>query len=466
MPIALDQRLRRLEDVLARLPTVPPAPAYADNQEGIRGHNGRLDFPAAVARAEPDLSNHSGNPLVSDSELSSNVMDFDCDVPSEAERHSLVNSASASVVPSLVAAQGGPAGSTDVPEFASLPRCFLPTTREGISLLETYFHDFNTKIPLLSPLAIVTHLRDCYDGTAAGIPESWVLTYITFGIAHRMRAMSSSSTSEDSTMADFYMSKCLWTLAELLLGEPRLQLVQCLLGVAILLQTSDKSHRAASYTSIAMRMVQDLAYNEEQDDDESREKGYSFWIAFFMDNDLALSKSRPSSQRLADISIPLPGAADQDWWGPRDQSHSNTEGSINVFALHASLAVIQAEISEELFSARARKIGNIPAAYTDICSKLLYWRRSSELLTLDPLVLSQRSNRSDLIHLVFLEASYFRTVFHVYASQALGSFNTAIDVISPDSFRALAPIGLPACIEDAQRLLSWMVLMSYETLSW
>ncbi len=301
-----------------------------------------------------------------------------------------------------------------------------------------YLHDFNSKIPLLSPAVIVNHMRDCYSGAADKVPESWVLTYITFGIAHRVRAMSVFASIEDTAMADRYMNRCLERLADLLLGDPSLQMVQCLLGVTILLQTSDKSQRAASFASIAMRMVQDLAYNDQcfaldNDTDAGRSRRYLFWIAFFMDNDFAFTNLRPCSQRLADITTPLPCPYDQDWWGTTDHLDTGGEWSINVFSLHASLALIQAEMLEELFSVKARQrlSGHTFATYKAIVSKLATWRRSNVLTGLDAPELLQTTYRSDIMHLVVLEAMYFRTLFHLHASHSLGDFSTSIDVFSP-----------------------------------
>ncbi|KAK5172272.1 uncharacterized protein LTR77_003910 [Saxophila tyrrhenica] len=362
-----------------------------------------------------------------------------------------------------------------LPTGKPLPRCYLPATDEGVSLLTEFLHDFNSKIPLLSPMIIVNHVKDCYSGAADKLPESWVLTYITFGIAHRMRATSMFGSSEDSAMADFYMNKCLWKLADLLLGEPTLQLVQCLLGVAILLQTSDRSQRAASFASIAMRMVQDLAYNDEssaadEDRDQCRTKRYTFWIAFFLDTDLAFAKMRPSSQRLADIRTPLPNTHDQDWWGLASSSDTGGDWSINVFSLHASLALIQAEMLEEVFSVKARQRTSSQtfSAYRAVVSKLAAWRRSNVLPSLDATELSQSTYRSDMVHLVVLEAMYFRTLFHLHASHTLGNFTTSIDVLSTEALHSLSLTGLPACVEDAQRFLALVGLIpdSVTPLTW
>jgi hypothetical protein len=69
-----------------------------------------------------------------------------------------------------------PAGqSSRLGPMSDLPkRCSLPPMEEGQALLTDYLRDFNSKVPLLAPEAIVSHMRDCYSGAAKGIASSWV----------------------------------------------------------------------------------------------------------------------------------------------------------------------------------------------------------------------------------------------------------------------------------------------------
>ena len=181
-----------------------------------------------------------------------------------------------------------------------------------------------------------------------------------------------------------------------------------------------------------------------------------------MDNDFAFAELRPSSQRLAEITTPLPDSFDQDWWAPPNHSQKTGEWSINVFSLHAALAVIQAEMREELFSvkARSRWPGHMSFAYRTIASNLAKWRRSNVLPNLDASGLLQSSYRSDIVHLVVLEASYFCTLFHLHASHILGNFTTSTDVLSSVALRALMHTGVHNCVDDAQRFLSLAALLA------
>jgi hypothetical protein len=265
----------------------------------------------------------------------------------------------------------------------------------------------------------------------------WVLAYIALGIAHRLRAVSLFAVADDTTNADFYLNKCLAVLPGLLLQKPTLSLVQALLGVSTLLQTSDRSRKAPLFISTAMRMAQNLAYNEAgQGRDEGRSRDiqevYVFWIAFFMDTAMNLRAIRPNTQKLVDISAPLPNASSSASWASISPDNYSVDGKVNVFALHASLALIQAEALEELFSVKASQRSAILTASTfeSIISKLNIWRRTNPLADAEAPAMLKSMYRSDAVHSITLEASYFETLYQLHAANALRAFTHRLDVFS------------------------------------
>jgi len=328
--------------------------------------------------------------------------------------------------------------------------CFLPPINEGHALLTEYLRDFNSKVPLLAPEAIYSHVRDCYSGVAKGIASSWILTYLVFGIAHQLRALSVVTAYNDTSRAEFYLEKCLDSFTKVLLEEPTERLVQCLLGVAIMLQHSPRSHRVASFISIAVRMAQELGYNEaqvseSQDSTQGRVKNYLFWICFFMDTDLSVYALKPSTHKYMDITAALPNAIDGDWWST--YSESSLDG-INIFFLHSSLAILQAQALEELFSVKANaQPVKQRIAFQSITAKLATWRRNSGLVAVTGL------QGSDLLHLALLEATYFRTVYQLEASQQIGRFTYRQDMFSHVALRSQRHHQDSKVYEDACRLL-------------
>ncbi|KAI9699908.1 MAG: hypothetical protein M1820_006970 [Bogoriella megaspora] len=356
--------------------------------------------------------------------------------------------------------EGSPKKGQTVSQNHSDSNCFLPDPDEGSSLLNEYLNDFNSKIPLFHPKTIYCHVRDCYTGAANQVPLSWVLTYIVFGIAYRLRAMSLFVAPNDTSNGDWYLQKCLSALPDLLLQQPSLGLIQALLGVSVLLQSSKRSQRSALFVSTAMHMAQDLAYNEgDPDSGESLSRDtqelYVFWMAFFMSTASDLRTIRPITQRLADISVPLPSPSAPDWWASKFLVDDPLDWKVNVLALHASLAVVQAKILEELFSVSARRHSTdlITDKFQTMVSNLETWRRSKFPANLDAQNILDDMYRSDVAHAVILEASYFGTLYQLHAGHALGAFTQRQDVFSSDILRAVAGLISIDIYPDAQRLL-------------
>lgn len=344
--------------------------------------------------------------------------------------------------------------------------CYLPPPAEGSALLNEYLHDFNSRIPLFDPETIYHYVRDCYSGTTDQYPLAWVLTYTALGIGHRLRAMSLFAATDDTPNAEFYLNKCLAVLPDLLLQEPTLELVQALLGVSILLQTSTRSRRAGPFVSTAMRIAQELGYSEafqEQTGEPSRDKAayYVFWIAFFMDTGMTLHGMRPNTQKLGDINVPLPNSSIAEQSSSTASETSTAGREVNVFALHASLSLIQAEALEELFSFRARQrpSDSTATSFKRVMTKLTAWRMNNPLADPDAPSILNSLYRSDVVHSVILEASYFATLYQLHASKALGAFVSRVDVFSSDGLRSAAGQISHEIFADAHCLLEFASLV-------
>ena len=130
-----------------------------------------------------------------------------------------------------------------------------------------------------------------------------------------------------------------------------------------------------------------------------------FWVAFFMDADFAVRAGRlPSlSPRLINVEFP----SDEDSAG--EVTAEGGEFKANVFRLHVNLALVQAEFMEQVLLPQAARGSGCPedAELRSINSRLEEWRRNW-LFELDAQDLQNALHRSDLVHVVALEATYFR----------------------------------------------------------
>jgi hypothetical protein len=350
-------------------------------------------------------------------------------------------------------------------------RCILPPPDDGSALLNEYLHDFNSRIPLFQPEAIYNHIRECYSGDADAMPLKWVLAYIVLGIGHRLRAMSLFAKEDDTSNAEWYLNKCLAVLPDLLMHEPTLPLIQGLLGVSVLLRTSNRSSKAALFVSTAVRMAQDLAYNEaslDGNDGEARDEQEAnvFWIAFFMDTGMNLLAMRPNTQRLVDISVPMPNFINSRPW-LLDVSEVTLDQIVNFFPLHVSLSLIQAEALEDLFSVRARQRApvDIAATFRNIVSELELWKPTNPLSGKNGLIMLNSMYRSDVVHSVILEASYFGTLYQLHTANAIGDFSLRVDVFSPDNLRTTPGTICLDIYADARRLLEFAAVASQGNVS-
>jgi len=350
-------------------------------------------------------------------------------------------------------------------------RCYLPPANDAYALLMEFLSDFNSKVPLIAPQHIYAHMRHCYSsGDAPRL--SWMLTYLTLGIAHRLRAMSLFSGPDDMKQADWYLNQSLVKLPSLLMQEPSLELVQALLAVSVLLQTSSRSRRAALFVSNAMHMLQALGYHDGQTLERNvlrrKEQQYAFWIAFEMDPDMSLATMRQCAQNRSEIAVALPNEYDTDWWAGKPTPIATEPGAcFNLFALNTSLALIQAEALETLFSLQSRSYPTsvLQANLQAILLQLQAWRRKSVIFSAEVQQLYISMYRSDIVHLIVLEATYFRTLYQLHAVLVLGTFGTKWDVLSGNSLRALAALDMTSCVADARRLLSLSALVAGANIS-
>ena len=348
------------------------------------------------------------------------------------------------------------------PSSALPTRCSLPPMEVAQALLTDYLRDFNSRIPLLAPEAIVSHMRDCYSGAAKGIATSWVLTHFVFGIAHRLRALDPAVRSEETSKTEEYLDKCLDSFSNVLLEEPSERTVQCLLGIAIMLQDSQKSHRVSSFVSVALRMAQELGYNEISDSD-NKVPGYLFWIAFFLDANLSMCSLKPNTQKHAEIMTSLPRADNNDWWNIRPDNNGNTMNGIpgtNFFFLHCSLALLQAEALETVFSPKASvQLTQYNLALHTLITKLAAWRSDSKVNSAEGL------QSADVLHAAMLEASYFRTMYQLVAAQQIGVVTFRFDLFSHIALRVQKYYQRSPVFEDARKLLSLLSSPAIEIVS-
>lgn len=341
--------------------------------------------------------------------------------------------------------------------------CYLPPATDAQIILQEYLHDYNSKIPLFSPESLYTLFRDCYAGAADQRPLAWVLLYTTIGMTYRLRAMSIFAAPQDTTQAEWYLSACLGRLPDLLVQPPCIRLVQACISIAWLLETSSRRDRAPFFASMALRMATELGYNDlptKASTVDELEQRHVFWLAFFIEQHFSFAESRTGPLRVDDINTPLPGRSVSNWWDLEQVEHADSP-NLNVFALHCSLAMLEAEAAEKLFSIPARKQSTVElnAVASSMLDKLAVWRQQDPLSHSDPSEIVRSMYRSDIILCIVLEAAYFRAAYQMHTSRALGSWKEKSDVFDVEVLRLGLQLDRGLLLEDALWFLGLATLM-------
>jgi hypothetical protein len=336
---------------------------------------------------------------------------------------------------------------------------YLPPPELGIALLSEYLVDFNTAYPLYQPHVIAEHLRICYAGESDGTAVSWVSAYIIFGLAYVLRGMSAAATNRDNELARYYLGRTYNSLNSLLLSPPSLGLVQCLIGVALLCQTTPcgRSVPDGHFLSTSLRVAQSLAYHDDGNDvsDMSRDVEQErrvFWLGFINDTNHSMVSNAPTTHRREDIVAPKPSENPADSLGALVAAEGHWK--VNIFSLRVNLALLQAEAIEQVFSVKARNTAplDIDAAATIVIAHLRAFH-DHELFNLSPAQLFELLYRSDIVHTVSIEASYFATVYRVNAFLALDK-NPRINPFTIDGLRRMSEMKEHRSYPEARRLLS------------
>ncbi|OAP65348.1 hypothetical protein AYL99_01320 [Fonsecaea erecta] len=298
-------------------------------------------------------------------------------------------------------------------------KCSLPPVQGGLFLLQEFLVDFNAALPLFDPAVITKLFQDCYHGRANGKPIEWVALKVVLGIAHRLRAMSPLGVPQDTENAEIYLQESLDTVPDLLVLRPSLLLAQCFLGLAVVISTSSRPYPAQMFVSLALRVVQDLRVNDPQailpiNTVDRVQQERVFWIAYFMEVDMNLRAGRLPNLPPRLINVELPGENEPDAAG--EITAADGQFKVNIFRLHVELALLQAEFGEQLSLLRTAQesdqAGNVKLR--SINSRLEEWRRNW-IFELDAEDLRTSLHRSDLVHVVVLESTYFSTTYAFWA---------------------------------------------------
>lgn len=260
-------------------------------------------------------------------------------------------------------------------------------------------------------------------------------------------------------MAKYYLYQVYHALNGLLAAPPSLGLVQCLLGVTILIMSTPYHYSLfeGHFISTALRVMQGLAYDQNEDilPDPARDMEQErrvFWIAFIHDTSQSIVGNTPTTHRQEDV-IGCATEFERDGQGVVTAAEGGWQ--LDLFSLRVELANLQAEVIDQIISPKKRDV-NTPqdteAVATLVLARLDQFHRH-EVFQLSACRLFELLYRSDMCHVVSLEATYFATVYRVHALLGLGK-NVKINPFSLEGLQSVARMKVHKSYFEAKRLLS------------
>ncbi|KAI0579379.1 Fungal specific transcription factor domain-containing protein [Pyrenophora tritici-repentis] len=346
------------------------------------------------------------------------------------------------------------------PPMPVQPPCdgYLPPPEVETSLLAEFLTDMNTACPLYQPHVIADHLRVCYAGLSDGSVVAWTNAYVVFGIAHNLRAMSTTGTIHDMEMAQYYFARVYTALNRLLTAPSSLGQVQCLIGVELLIMGSPCSYNKSEghFISTALRIARSLVYHHDTTGpavvpDDTAQLRRVFWIAFINDSNLSIINNTPRTFRLEDVAesaelianeLGTVTAAEGDW-------------QVHIFFLSTRLALLQTEAIDQVLSLRTRNTDplELAAAATIVLARLQAFHQQHQVFQRDANELFQLLYQSDVVHCVVLESKYFATVYRLHAFMAL-DMNAKINPFELEGLSMMSRLKHQSVVREAKRLLS------------
>lgn len=340
------------------------------------------------------------------------------------------------------------------------PTASVPRSTETWMLVQEFLDDFNCAIPLFDKDWVRATFIRLYDGEA--LPGNSSLAFhIILAIAYRLRAQSPVSNISDDLQAREHLNFACSQLGNLLMQEPSLSQVQCLVGIAVVLQGTHAAGRAAVVISAALRITQQLGVSRPSDaqiDIPDRwQLQLVFWIAFFIDVSICMRTKQTPTISVGDGQFDFPPEKPSD--GSGMILAVDDEYSFNILRFHVQLAVLQNRVLVSTSSSGPTHRGQAPTgeSFQILCQAFRTWRQSlPDSINLSGMYRSL--HRSDIVHVLILEAKALETVCAMYGITNDNPANLKSDHLSGDSHPLSFISENSLVVGEARRFLNLLVL--------
>ncbi|KAK7932366.1 hypothetical protein PG985_003078 [Apiospora marii] len=349
----------------------------ANNNESLearlKGIEARLDSLGASSAGDASLASLLGYPpTINPHDFSSNMDMSILETPNGAEPV-IGNSSS-----NNSSSHASPAGDSFFPE--------LPPLHEALPVIECYFQEFNSILPLHHQPTFMRLLHRCYSG-GGGVEQQqqqrqkveFALVHSVLAIGYRLRpgvadndtfVMGSGGAAIPNPFAEDksqqYLQACGRLLHDLVTRDEDTLGIQALLAMVVLHLANGDEKLASMLISAAMRLAHSLQLHTSASDvsfplHEAQQRHNIFWICYCLDKDTSLRTITPSVQLDDDIDLGLPGTTSpcvcvspENMFGIMEEE-GRPPPPFHYLRARVQLAFIQGQIYDKLYSARSLK---------------------------------------------------------------------------------------------------------------
>ncbi|KAI3322326.1 hypothetical protein HD806DRAFT_499782 [Xylariaceae sp. AK1471] len=259
----------------------------------------------------------------------------------------------------------------------------VPPLTEALPIVEVYFQNYNSVIPLFDQQSFMRIMSDYYKtyGERQRIYGAVINVVLAMGYRVQFCQYGDVAFGFNDIKIKTCVDNAQIMLDELMTRDEDTLGLQALLGLAILYQTHTEQTPSSVLISAAVRIAHRMRLESrtalsELAPQEARHRANIFWICYMLDKDISLRTITPSLQVDSDIDIDLPGSVCDDGTG----IIYSTDGlaQLNLFRVKVQLAHIEGKIYDTLLSNRSRKLSNEARhqAVVQIDRLLERWKKS------------------------------------------------------------------------------------------
>ncbi|KAI0448975.1 hypothetical protein F5B21DRAFT_509611 [Xylaria acuta] len=354
---------------------------------------------------------------------------------------------------------------SEIPHTPSSADCISPRNRDGppvpplteaLPIIELYFQDYNSLIPLFNQQSFMHLLNDYYKpyGERPKIYAGVINVVLAMGYRIQLCEHGDVHSGFNEAKIKTCVDNAQMMLDELMTRDQDTLGLQALLGLVIIYQTHPDQIASSVLISAAMRLTHSLrleskTVSSELSPQEARQRANIFWICYMLDKDVSLRTITPSLQLDSDIDIDLPGLSSGDDCGNLLYSADGLS-QLHLFRAKVQLAHLEGRIYDTLLSNRSRKLSHEAReqAVLQIDRLLGRWKQSIPApFQLENMTVNLLSG--PLIHMTVLYQTYLMCLTMTHGLYAHNSpWLKALGGLGSDLLRTFNPRG-SACMDGS-----------------